>query len=325
MNASRARGLVLAVTAVLALSGMLGSLGALGWWLELFSHFRLQYAVLLLLAAMALVALRLPAAGFAALALAVLNSLPLAHYYLPRPVPAAGDVALRAIALNLFAVNRQHQRVIDYVRGVSPDLVVFSEASGRWRQALTGLRDEFPHQAWAGDVMVVSKWPLASLRPLGEVNDEPWALVFTVETGNAAVTVVGGHAHWPLGAAASAARNRELAMLASLSQVVTGPFVVLGDLNITAFSPAFRDMLAASRLLDCAAGRGLVPTWPARVPPFFLQIDHCLHGPGIDVASLAGGPYVGSDHYPLEVEFRLPAPAGGDTLTAWRAAPTSRR
>ena len=58
-----------------------------------------------------------------------------------------------------------------------------------------------------------------------------------------------------------------------------------------------------------------------------MQIDHCLAGGGLEVMHLATGRYVGSDHFPLEVELRLAGtgPAGGEEVTASRSLPTSRR
>jgi endonuclease/exonuclease/phosphatase family metal-dependent hydrolase len=123
----------------------------------------------------------------------------------------------------------------------------------------------------------------------------------------------------------AAHRNQELAQLADLARNAPTPVVVLGDLNVTAFSPVFVELLARSGLHDCAAGQGLNTTWPAQFPPLYLQIDHCLADPGIGVLGLRSGPWVGSDHFPLEVELALPQPPGPTPVRASRARPTSRR
>ena len=36
-----------------------------------------------------------------------------------------------------------------------------------------------------------------------------------------------------------------------------------------------------------------------------IPIDHCLHSPGIQIVRKEIGPAVGSDHYPVVVEFAL--------------------
>lgn len=313
----------LVVAGIAALGGALGSFGALAWWLELFSHFRPQYAIALLASGVVLLGLRQPVAGLAALGVAVLNAMPLLHYYGIRSASADGEAELQVIAVNLFEYNRQHQRMLDYVRTAAPDIVIFSEATPLWREALVPLGEDMPYQAWTGDVLVASRRPLVNVRALPAIGGEDWALMFSVDVAGRWLTLIGAHAQWPMAPQLAAARNRELGMLGWVASTIPGPLLVLGDLNVTAFSPVFRALLARGDLLDGAEGRGWQPTWPARLPPFGLQIDHCLHDAGVEVVRLRRGPYLGSDHYPLEVGVRLPG-VDGAAITASLWGPTSR-
>jgi len=174
-------------------------------------------------------------------------------------------------------------------------------------------------------VFVASRAPLAGLRAVPLAESGAMALVFAFETPQGPLTIIGAHASWPLGGAIAASRNRELTQLAELARGSPGPVVVLGDLNVTAYSPVFAELLARSGLRDCSAGQGLHATWPAPFPPFSIQIDHYLADPGIGVRRLRSGPWVGSDHFPLEVELVLPSPAARGPLRVSRVPPTSRR
>jgi len=320
----RRRGaLWIAVTVATATAGLLGSLGHLGWWLELFSHFRLQYAVLLAVCAAMLLASRRPVAGLLALGLALANALPLVHHFAPRDESAAAGPGMRALLVNVWFRNDDHERVLDYVRSKDPDVAVFLEVTPAWDVALRRL-DRLPHQALAGDVLVASRQPLARLRTVSLADGGSWAIAFSYDVAGTPVTVIGAHANWPLGAAISASRDRELLDLGVLASSVPRPVLLMGDFNTTAFSPVFAQLLAASGLRDCAAGRGFVPTWPALFPPLLMQIDHCLASPGLTVARLGSGPYVGSDHFPLEADLVLPG-TGAATLRASAALPTFRR
>jgi endonuclease/exonuclease/phosphatase (EEP) superfamily protein YafD len=313
--------------AATATAGALGSLGHLAWWLELFSHFRPQYALLLAGGAVVLLALGRPAAGLAALAFAFANALPLAHYLgPPREAPEAPEAAqgLRAVLINPWFRNEDHQRVLDYVGALDPDLAIFLEVTPAWHDALRSLA-RLPYQARAGELFVASRQPLADLRALPLAGGSAMAVAFTLDVGGTAVSVIGAHANWPLGPTIAASRDRELTELAAIARSARPPVLLLGDLNATAFSPVFARLLTASGLGDCAAGRGFNPTWPTLFPPLFMQIDHCLAGPGLAVRRLRTGPYVGSDHYPLEVEVTLSPPPAGGGLTASAARPTSRR
>jgi endonuclease/exonuclease/phosphatase (EEP) superfamily protein YafD len=317
----------IAVVALVATAGMLGSLGHLAWWLELFSHFRPQYATLLLVCAVGLFARRRPGAGLAALALALANALPLMYYLAPAREPAVGGPGLSAVLINVWFRNDHYERVLDYISGVRPDLAVFLEVTPAWMEALRRLEPLLPYQAQAGEVFVASKHPLGRLRAVPLAGDSTTAVVFSVDAEGTPVTVIGAHANWPLGPAIAARRNRELIELATIARAAHGPTLLLGDFNVTAFSPAFAWLLADSGLRDCSAGRGLHPTWPARFPPLYIQIDHCLSGGGLEVARLSTGPYVGSDHYPLEIELRLvrPGGSGGEDLRVSHPGPASRR
>ncbi len=271
------------------------------WWLELFAHFRPQYALALAVSGAALLALGARAVGIAALLLAAVNALPLLHYYHPRPLPSLAGPELRAVLANVWYRNDDHGRLLDWLREARPDVAVLLEVTPEWRAALATLGEVLPYQAHSAGVLVASRRPLVGLRALDFEGDEEGAMVFTTELGSGQVTVIGAHASWPLGPGVSAQRNAQLDTLAALARGAPGPVLLLGDLNLTAFTPRFARLLDRGGLVDCAAGRGFAPSWPARFPPLGLRIDHCLHGPGLRTALLRNGPHIGSDHRPLEV------------------------
>jgi endonuclease/exonuclease/phosphatase (EEP) superfamily protein YafD len=90
-----------------------------------------------------------------------------------------------------------------------------------------------------------------------------------------------------------------------LARKRTGALVLLGDLNTTSWSPHFRDLINTAGLKDSRAGFGIQPTWPAGTPPLWIPLDHCLVSPEIKVHDRRVGPNVGSDHFPVIVEFSL--------------------
>lgn len=324
----RTEAIVLGALAAGALAGAFASLGRLSWWLELFTHFQLQYAVWLAGCCIALLWLRRPGLALAAVALAAVNATPLLYYYAVDPIrPPVAAPEYKAVLLNVFFLNSRRERVLAYVRDAEPDLAIFLEATAEWVDELRSLEDVLPFQARVGEMFVTSRRPLVGLRGLRLAARDAAGVTFATETDGQLLTVIGAHVDWPLGPRISAARNAQLDALAALARSADGPLLVLADLNTTAFSPVFRNLLVRGGLSDCAAGRGLHATWPALLPPLYLQIDHCLHGPGLDITQLATGPFVGSDHYPLEVTVHWPparAPGRPD-LRAARGPRTSRR
>jgi endonuclease/exonuclease/phosphatase family metal-dependent hydrolase len=111
------------------------------------------------------------------------------------------------------------------------------------------------------------------------------------------------HLASPTSPAYLAARNRQLQELARLLAGGNRPRVVLGDMNITPFSPYFDGFLRHTGMVDARRRQGLHGTWPRWMPPLQIAIDHCLIDPQAPVLSVRRGPDVGSDHYPLEVRL----------------------
>ena len=86
-------------------------------------------------------------------------------------------------------------------------------------------------------------------------------------------------------------------------RTLDAPVLLLGDLNATPWSHPFKRLLQETGLIDGSRGMGYQPTWPAGVLPLLIPIDHCLHSQELRVVHKEVGPMVGSDHYPVIVDF----------------------
>ena len=73
---------------------------------------------------------------------------------------------------------------------------------------------------------------------------------------------------------------------------------ILGDLNVSPWSPHFGGLLRES-------GRGVQATWPTNLAPMRIPIDHCLVSPDVSVVGRRVGPDVGSDHFPIVVDVQI--------------------
>ena len=81
--------------------------------------------------------------------------------------------------------------------------------------------------------------------------------------------------------------------------------MLLGDLNATPWSPAFRSLLRNSDLRDSRQGFGIHSTWPSGTWIMRVPLDHILVSGQVAVHSRVVGPDVGSDHRGVVVEFSL--------------------
>jgi len=289
-----------------------GAFGAeLAWPLEIFSHFRVQYAAALAILAVVLMVTRHFGWATVAVVLLALNAWQIAPFVLPtRGVRTSGEGSrLKLVSINVWSGNRTPERVIDFLQEADADVVVVLEFTPEWERRFTALDSTYPHAARhssAGNfgIALYSRMPLEDFEwvTLSESNQ---AIAARMRVDGELVTVVGAHPFPPMGPRGSELRNRQLDQLAKYVSTLSGPVIVAGDLNITPFSPYLDEFLAAAKLHDPRRGQGLLTTWPANRLPLRIPIDHCLISDGL-TARLSTGPDVGSDHLPVVAEIGVP-------------------
>ena len=301
-------GLTVAAGIVAGTATTLGFLGSLHWFWDLLSHFRVQYFFGLFGVAVILLALRrrLAAAIFGALALVNLGVI-LPLYWGGDTAPPAGIRPVRVMLANVHRANRDFAAVAAAVRRFAPDMVVLEEVDERWlaelEPAMVGYRCTKEPRTDNFGLAFFSKFPVIQAKVIYIGGAEVPSIMAEVETPQGRVTVLATHPLPPLGREYSRWRNEQLAKLPRWVRGASSPVLLLGDLNCSPWSPSFSRLLRESGLKDSARGRGVQPTWPSN--NFFLRIplDHCLYSPAITVVRREVGPAVGSDHFPLIVDF----------------------
>ena len=126
-----------------------------------------------------------------------------------------------------------------------------------------------------------------------------------VETPRGHVWLLATHPLPPAGRLGSEFRNDQLAAIALLVDTLEGPTVVVGDLNVTPWSPHFRDLVAVADLQRARGGLRSLYTWPTGFPFMMLQLDHCLHSDRVESTGVEVLHTIESDHYPIMCGFRL--------------------
>ena len=297
-----------------AAATVFGFAGGLWWAFDLFAHFRPQYLAAALLLAAVFGVGRQPRSLALALAVAAANTVPIVPLYLPSAQadhPVAGG-SLKLMSFNVFAFNRDHERMLLYVRRELPDVLVLIEVTPEWAPAVRELAAQYPHRwinvgdAARGIAMMSREQPSAAATIDLAGRGAP-SYLLTFGQGSTALSVLGTHFSWPLGRRVSEIRNAQLEALARFARAQPHPLVVMGDLNVTPFSPRFTRMLREGGLQRCVPGAGFTPTWPTHFPPLYIQIDHCLASAGVYAWNFRVGDYLGSDHYPISVQV---SPAG---------------
>ena len=294
---------------------LLAEFARFGWLPELATHFRAHYLLALALLVPVLLVAKRRRLALVAAVLALPNAWYCAPYVLPLLIPASAAVApespVSIVSLNLWYRNERYDAVRDYLRKRSPDVLVLSELTPRWVAELRTVTDDYPywmavdrHNPWG--LGVFSRYPLRGTTPTdlglsGSVN-----VATTVAMPGGDVRLIAVHLSSPSTPARAANRNRQLAEVARIAGPAAGrsdptPRIIVGDFNVTPFSPLFGDLLATTGLVDAARPRGLLGTWPTWMPLVKLQIDHCIADASLAIGDVSVGPDVGSDHAPLEI------------------------
>jgi len=221
-----------------------------------------------------------------------------------RRMPVSGD-SIDVYAANLFRTNCSLDRLIHSVRQECPDVAFFCEVTPKHLKELRSLKDLFPYktehalESHEGFVFF-SRWPIVSSRILMEADHGGRPILASrLSIEDRSLLVYGLHPHAPSRPDRFCKRNCQLAWLSEHVADESDPVVVLGDLNITPFSPVYRDFLARSGLKAAREGQGWHPSWPALVPLLWVPIDHVLISPDLGVNQFRRGPFIWSDHYPV--------------------------
>lgn len=299
--------------ALLSLTALvLGFLGRWLWPFDLLNHFRVHCVALLVLAAGVLLGLKDWKNGIVAALGAALAAIPLFDYLVPQnpaSLPASSEPSLRVLTFNVWFRNEDFARIADYLATSGADIAVLQEISEHQGRRLHAALEMYPYAYVGGasesDAIVFSRWPIGAAQTVQLSANGVSAIRVTIEWNERPITLVAAHLHWPIGPRTADRRNAELAGLAVLAQSHTDPLLVLGDFNITPWSPHFRAFLDASALHDCARGHGLDPTWPSQLIALGIRIDHCFASAHWRTLDASIGPSVGSDHRPVLVELQL--------------------
>jgi endonuclease/exonuclease/phosphatase (EEP) superfamily protein YafD len=292
---------------------LLGFAGRVHWLVDLWSHFRVQYLVALLVFALACALLRQWRWAAACPAFAAVN----AATMLPYLRPTAGDAGdggerLRVVAMNVLTSNTRGDLVVAYLRAERPDVVVIAEVDDAWAARLAPVMAAYPcaHVTPRGDnfgIAVLARRPcVARDLPLG--GDRLPTYEIRIAAGRDSVTVVGTHPLPPRSGAYAASRDRQLAALGEHLARTPGTKLLVGDLNATPWSAPFRALVRRTGMRDASDGGAIHATWPASGGHALMRIpiDHVLASPDVAVDDVRLGPDVGSDHLPLAVDLRVP-------------------
>ncbi|WP_157664992.1 endonuclease/exonuclease/phosphatase family protein [Mariniblastus fucicola] len=237
--------------------------------------------------------------------------------------PTVGDVPdgqreLVVMTLNVLTSNRQHDKVLQQIETASPDVFTILELGTPLHERLEdGLSSTYPYRTTLPQdggnfgIGLYSKHPLTDVDSFSTNIDSILSIGATVTVESAAYRIIATHPLPPIGRDGFQSRNEHLQMLGDrVAGLRRGngsvPVVVMGDLNLTPWSPLFGDFESRSGLKLAQSGQGIIPTWYAKPKPIFpfgLVLDHVLLSDDLQCVRREVGGDVGSDHRAVIVTF----------------------
>jgi endonuclease/exonuclease/phosphatase (EEP) superfamily protein YafD len=222
---------------------------------------------------------------------------------------AEGGRPLRVTTVNVHHANADRRAILDYIRAVSPDILVLEEAwADKWADTRREIASLLPAQAPEGAQsesipFLFSRYPVTAFAKLRPADASFGLLRAEIAVGESRLTLLALHPPYPVTRALAGIRNAHLAVVAEAGSQAGTPFLAVGDFNATPWSPHFADMVKAAGLRNAAGSAAGLSTWPTWFWPAGIPIDHVLVKGGVSVVGLTRGPNVGSDHYPLTVDL----------------------
>jgi endonuclease/exonuclease/phosphatase (EEP) superfamily protein YafD len=302
---------LVALTVLLAGVTLLALCAPLYWLLELFTHFVPWYAGFALLLAAGLAAARNWRWAAVAAALTLWHGYAVTSYLVPQTDMPSRTNRITLFHFNAYLHHTEPHRISTHVqRDKSIDVVVLLEASPRFAGMLASLKDTHPHQILDLEdspfgIAVASRLPIIN----GAISREPGGyahIALTVKLPNRAapLALYAIHPPPPVNGELASARDETLTHIArkAAAQSAATPIVV-GDFNITPWSPAFTRFARDSGLKPAHAPWRIDNTWPVTFnnANLGIAIDHTFAHPSLKLVSRFIGPDLGSDHMPVTV------------------------
>ncbi|MCA9010801.1 MAG: endonuclease/exonuclease/phosphatase family protein [Planctomycetaceae bacterium] len=307
-------------------AGSMTTLFARHWWIaDLIANLRVQLILGLLGTLLLLLIMRHWRMAMIIIALAIWQTTALHSAFLS-PGNTFGHLSsaadpnseplIRVFLDNVLTHNQNHDQVIAQILAAGPDVIAILELNSDLEKALNQqLATSHPYVVSESQdngnfgIGLWSRFPLSNERVFHLNTPILPSIEADVQLPSQAIHLVVTHPLPPIGARNFNHRNRHLALLGQRIQKQfrrdsAESLILLGDLNLTPWSPLFHDFLAATDLQNAAAGRGLQPTWYRwNAFPFGLILDHGLHSGNLRCQKRMVLPPNGSDHRALVLDF----------------------
>jgi endonuclease/exonuclease/phosphatase (EEP) superfamily protein YafD len=313
---------------ILAIALLIPILGKFFFWiypLELLTNFQVNYfwltIALLILCAILWRQGQLPSRWplFLLLFSLTVNGVDLGTWYWPssRQTGKRPD-SLTVMSYNINVQNTAIDEILQSIQSINPTVVLIVELDTPIAQQLvTRTQATYPHyfRSPGGGFGIFSKLPLSDSSGQKFPGSTATNLVTHLEYGGRRIQIIGTHPFVPVKSSTFEQRNLHLQALGNYLADRQEPTILMGDFNLTPWSPYYRQFIHKIQLHNTRYGFGIIPTWiraathvkyPSFLLPFLqIPIDHIFVSKEFQVMNTRSGDSGNSDHTPIIAELAV--------------------
>lgn len=216
---------------------------------------------------------------------------------------------LVVMTANVLTSNTQHDEVLKQINSADADVFAILELGTPLHLRLEEeLSSAYPHRVTLPQdggnfgIGLYSRHSLSDIDSFSTNENTIKSIGATVKTDSASYRIIATHPLPPMGQGGFQSRNEHMQILAQRVSKLRSenrdmPVIVMGDLNLTPWSPMFQKFETDSGLTLAKHGNDIVPTWYTKpFFPFGLVLDHVLLSDDLRCVHREIGPDIGSDH-----------------------------
>ena len=304
---------------VLFLTLFLSYFAKVSWFFDLFTHFRFQYLIASLVLLVIFTSLRKGFfIGFSIFLVAANIFLATENIvFVPKKSESQTSRTLTIVQYNRLLLNFDHEIVKNWLveNAERFDVVVLQEANAKLSRTAEQVHHKYPYQVLkarndAFGIIILSRIKPKEYQEISIpgplFRNMAIRVVIRPEGFEQDVAIYALHAMPPMDKEQQEQRNFELKTVAlEIVKDETERRIMVGDWNLTPYSPFFYKLLKESGLQRQSTHLIPLPTWPSVLLPWAMQIpiDHVLVDPSLTIIKEERENSMGSDHYPLVASF----------------------
>jgi endonuclease/exonuclease/phosphatase (EEP) superfamily protein YafD len=235
---------------------------------------------------------------------------------MPKFQSTEAEDSFRVLSFNLYPENTATETAETWLLGQDADILLLQELS----QSLPELEIAYSHYDYTGETFALfSRYPIVESSEF--TLDGETQVRYLLDVDGQELVVYNLHLLMPLNENEGdflllrydeSRRNAQIIELLEMASNESLPTMLVGDFNMSEWSPIYSLLSAQYQDAYRVASWGLGATWPAgeseELPNFLprlVRLDYLWYRNGLEAISSYVGNELGSDHLPLIVEMRL--------------------